>query len=210
MTPVPLDLPIRPPEAAEIANLVFTLAEKKPLTDEIRNRIVARAAALKLQSITPYFGSLARDPVHHSTYYLAVDTTDGPPLLLHMAAASAPTSSIFGKPLLIGRMRAAGSVEIVVNAIPFGAGDSESIDRFVAHIDGAFLPRPQSGDIVVASGDPAAAFEEFRAIQKRTGKNVAGLHAPYHHAVWAAIRAGWRQPYTVYGRDSAPGGRRRA
>ena len=95
MTPVPLDLPLRPPEAAELASLIFDLAERKPLTDEIRNRVAARAAPLRLESLKPCFGSLARDPVHHSTYYMAVDVPDSPPLLLHMALAAAPTSSIF-------------------------------------------------------------------------------------------------------------------
>src|SRR5579863_9329612 len=102
MTPVPLDLLLRPPEAAELANLIFELAEAKPLTDEVRNRIAARAAALKLQSVTACFGSLERDPVHRSTYYLAVDVREGPPQLLHMAPAGAPTSSLFHGTLLIG------------------------------------------------------------------------------------------------------------
>ena len=44
--------------------------------------------------------------VHPSTYYLAADGAAGEPLLLHLAAASAPASALFPNPLLIGRMRA--------------------------------------------------------------------------------------------------------
>ena len=94
MTPVPLDLPLRPPEAAEVASLVFEVAERQPLGDEIRNRIAARAAAWKLESIAPWFGSLARDPLHHSMYYLAVDVVQGPPQLLHMAPAAVRQHSL--------------------------------------------------------------------------------------------------------------------
>ncbi|MCX6630495.1 MAG: hypothetical protein NTW28_23005, partial [Candidatus Solibacter sp.] len=96
MTPVPLELPLRPAEAADLANLIFDHAEGKPLSGDVRNRLAARAAVLKLQTITPFPGSLERDPVHLSVYYLAVDGTamDGArvPLLLHMARAAAPTS----------------------------------------------------------------------------------------------------------------------
>ena len=45
--------------------------------------------------LVPYFASLERDPVHPSTYYLAVDGEAGQPLLLHTALANAPTSSLF-------------------------------------------------------------------------------------------------------------------
>lgn len=197
MTPVPLDLPLRPPDVAELAALVFQFAEGKPLTDEMRNRIGARAAALKLESFQPRFGSLARDPIHHSTYYLAVDVPAGPPLLLHMALASAPTSAIFAKALLIGRMRAAAGREVVVNAISFRAGDTADIDAFATRIDTAFLPRPQAQGITLVSTDPRTAFAAFRAVHKRTGKNVAAVSGPYHEIVWSAIRAGWRHGYTA-------------
>src|ERR1035441_9242105 len=95
-----MELPLRPAEAAELANLIFDRAEGKTLSDDVRNRLAARAAVLKLQTISPFPGSLERDPVHRSVYYLAVDGTGGAgdgarvPLLLHMALAAAPTSSI--------------------------------------------------------------------------------------------------------------------
>ncbi len=197
MTPVPLDLPLRPPEAAELANLIFDLAEQKPLTGEIRNRIAARAVALRLESIQPHFGSLARDPVHHSTYYMAVDVPDSPPLLLHMALASAPTSSIFYKPLLIGRMRRSTGPEIVINAIPFDVTDTVNIEKFVGSVDPDFQPRPHGLHAALVAEASVAAFDAFRAIWRRTRKNVATVTGPYHASVWNAIRSGWREGYSA-------------
>ena len=205
MTPVPLDLPLRPPEAAEVANLVFWLAEHKPLKEEVRGRIGSRLAAMGLESLRPYPGSLERDPVHHSTYYMAVDGQNGEPLLLHMAPAAAPTSSIFPKPLLICRMRQTNGPEIVLNAIPFGPGDYESIELFAAKIDPAFLPRAQASRPALVATANFTAFEGFRAIWKTTRKNLASIAmAPgqtpaefYYAGIWAAIRAGWREGYTA-------------
>ena len=202
MTPVPLELPLRPAEAAEVANLIFDHAEGKPLSGDVRNRLAARAAALKLQTISPYFGSLERDPVHHSVYYLAIDaSTRNPltfPLLLHIALAAAPTSSIYYKALLIGRMRRSNGSEMVINAIPFGPHARQNVEIFAARINPAFYPGPQGArtTITVEEGYPAA-FDTFHAIQKRTGKNFAALAGDYHAAMHAAIRAGWRAGYTA-------------
>jgi len=192
VTPSPFDLPLRPSEAAELAALIFQFAEGKPLTDDIRNRIASRAAVLKLESLTPYFGSLARDPVHHGTYYFAAGVTGGLSVLLHVAAASAPTC-IFPKATLIGRMRPASGRELVVNAIPFGAGEPANLDTFVSRIDTAFQPQPQRPGIAIESPDLAGAFEAFRGVRKHTGRNMASLAGPYHDIVWAAIQAGWRE-----------------
>ena len=196
MTPVPLDLPLRPSEAAELANLIFELAETKALTDEIRNRIAARAMALKLETVTAWFGSLERDPVHRSTYYLAVDGREGPPHLLHMAPAGAPTSSLFSKPLLIGRMRRARGPEVVINAVPFGPEDADNIDKLAA-LDPAFLPRPHGPRPALVLDASPEAFETFRFIWKGKRKNVASVTGPYHRAVWSAIRNGWREGYSA-------------
>jgi len=213
VTPVPFDLPLRPSEAAEVAFLVFSLAERKPLNDELRLRVAARLAALRLETLCPWPGSLERDPVHHSTYYMAVDGQDGQPLLLHMAPAAAPTSAIFSKPLLIGRMRRPGGQEIVLNAIPFAAADHDNLERFIAQIDPAFLPRPQTSRTVLVAAATPAAFDGFRAIWKAGGRNLAAIAmtpgparsrdregavvAFYYAGVWAAIRAGWREGYSA-------------
>jgi hypothetical protein len=208
VTPVPLDLPLRPSEAAELASLIFESAERKPLTDDTRSRVAARAAALRFETIVPYFRSLERDPVHHSTYYMAVDVEKGSPHLLHMALATAPTSSIFHKPLLIGRMRRALGPEIVINAIPFGPTDSDTLEKFVTHIDNAFLPRPQGSRTTIVAGVFDGVFDAFRGIQKRTGRNVAAIGwagdgpaaAVYYAGLWAAIRSGWRDGYSAVAR----------
>jgi hypothetical protein len=196
VTPSPFDLPLHPSEAAELAALIFQFAEGKPLTDDIRNRIASRAAVLKLESLTPYFGSLARDPVHHGAYYFAAAVTGGLSVLLHIAAASAPTG-IFPKATLIGRMRPASGRELVVNAIPFGAAEPANLDTFVSRIDTAFLPQPQRPGIALLSPDPAGAFEAFRAVRKRTGRNMAALAGPYPDIVWAAVQSGWREGYVA-------------
>jgi len=206
VTPPPLDLPVRTSEAAAVANLVFELAEGRPLTADLRNRIAARIASLRLESFTPRMGSLARDPVHHSTYYLVVDAAQGPPQLLHMALASAPTSSVFHKPLLIGRVRRAGGAEAVINAIPFGPSDTEALEKFTTRVDTAFLPRTLGprGALVAAPANAEAgleaAFDAFRVILKRTGRNLAAVEtAPqaYDAALRAAVRAGWRDGYSA-------------
>lgn len=206
MTPVPLELPLRPAEAAAVANLVFDQAERKPLSDDLRSRLAARASVLRLTHLTPYFGSLERDPVHPSTYYLAVDGAAGEPLLLHMAPVNAPTSSLFAKPLLVGRMPRAGGPEMVINCLPFGAADRENVEKFAASTDPRFLPRPLGPRpaIVVESARPEVdlpvAFAAFRALLRRTGKNLAAFAGPpevYAGGLWAAIRAGWREGYGV-------------
>jgi hypothetical protein len=204
VTPVPLDLPLRPAEAAEVGTLIFEQAERKPLTDEVRNRIAARAAVLQLESLTPRLLSLARDPVHPSSYYFAANA-GGQPTLLHVALATAPTSSVFPKPLLIGRMRRAGGPELIINAIPFGPADEDHIEKFVTRVDAAFLPRPQGArPAIVVESNAAEAFESFRAIWKKTGKNLAAIAAPagvpprkaYYAGLWAAIWSGWREGFS--------------
>jgi hypothetical protein len=194
VTPVPLDLPVRPPEAAELARLIFQQAEGKRLNDDLRSRVASRGAQLRLESIRPWFGSLSREPIHHSTYYLAVDTADGAPLLLHMAPPAAPTSGVFPKPLLIGRF-----ADVVINAVPFGACDRENIAAFVARIDPSFAPRPQGmrPAIAVGAGLPAA-FDALRAVLRRAGKNLAATcGVDLAAAQWYAIRAGWREGFSA-------------
>jgi hypothetical protein len=179
VTPVPFELPLRPSEAGDLANLILQYAEGKPLNDDLRNRIGVRAAALGLETIRPYLGSLERDPVHRSTYFVAVDGQDAQPLLLHIALATSPTNAIFPKALLIGRMRQVNGPELVVNATRFGPADREQLYRFATQVNQAFLPRPQGGQAAIAVGNRhpeislPAAFDAFRTIFKRTGRNLA-------------------------------------
>ena len=172
-----MDLPVKPSEAASLAEVIFTQAEGKTLNDELRNRLAGQCAALQLSTIKPYFGSLAADAVHPSTYYLAIDGRNAEPWLLHIALASAPSGSFPGA-LLIGRMRAAGR-EIVVNAVPFSSKDWQNVSRYAEQVDRAFLPRPQGARPAIAVGNRhpeislPAAFEAFRTILKNTGVNMA-------------------------------------
>jgi hypothetical protein len=204
---VPIELPVKPSDAAALANLIFQYVEKHALNDEARNRLNGRVPSLELSSIVPYIGSLQKDPIHASSYYIAVDASSllGPrPLLLHMTLASSPASSQFSEPLLIGRMRPGGGREIVVNAIPFSFADRDNLRAFTEHIDRAFLPRPQGSQpaIAVEGGSPEvtlpAAFDAFRAIWKRYGVNAASIAPGGTGAgLWAAIRAGWRDGYSA-------------
>src|SRR5436190_19885787 len=173
-----MELPIKASEAASLAELIFTAAEGKAINDELRNRLAAQSPSLGLATIRPYFGSLAGDPVHPSTYYLAIDGRNNESLLLHFATASAPTSSVFAATLLIGRMRAAGR-EILVNAVPFSPNDRQNLSAFAEQVDRAFLPRPQGARPAIAVGNRhpeislPAAFDAFRAILRNTGVNMA-------------------------------------
>jgi hypothetical protein len=208
MHTVPLELPVSAAETGAFAELVLDQLDRGPLTDEARNRVAMRAGSMRLSSFTIHPGSIAKDPIHPSTYYVAVDAHDKA-LLLRVALASSPSSGLFPHALLIGRMHTASGREIVVNAVPFASTDHTSIGTFAEQVDTSFLPRPQGGlpAIAVQCGDPEAvlpaAFEAFRAILKRFGVNVAAVQATdgfehfYYAAAWAAIRAGWREGYTV-------------
>ena len=93
---IPFELPVKASEAAALADVIYQMAEGKPLSDELRQRLANRAALLNLETIEPHMGSLQKDPTHQSTYYLAVDGLAGgktQPLLLHIALASAPASA---------------------------------------------------------------------------------------------------------------------
>lgn len=197
MSPVPLVLPLKASEAAALADLVYRQLEGKPLTSDLRDRFAACVPQLGLETFTPLPGSLARDPVHSSTYYIAIDAQS--PMLLHITLASSPASELFPGAILIGRMRPGGGREIAINAVPFNSSDRESVRLFAKQIDPAFLPRPQGPQsaIVVEGPDFAAAFRAFRAIFHSTGLNLAATAGDYDAALWSAIRAGWREGWSA-------------
>ena len=175
MTPSLFDLPVRTGEAAAIANLVMELAGSKPLTDDTRNRIASRGSSLKLEATRPHFFSLERDPIHHSAIYLVIDGIHGESLLLRMAPAATPSSGLFPKSILIGRVPGPKGQELVINAIPFALTDEEAIKTFAEQVNRVFLPKrgsasPAAGAV---SPDPETAFRDFRALQKRRGQNLA-------------------------------------
>lgn len=203
VTPVPFDLPVRAGEAAALAALIFEHVEGKPLTEGIRSRLGTRAATLGLEATTPWMRSLERDPIHPSTYYLAVDGVDGKPHLLHIALSTAPANAFYPKAILIGRMRPVAGKELVVNAVPFGPCDERHVTTFAEQINPAFLPKPQGQRTAIAARitDPArdlpAAFDAYRAVLRRTRANVACVGGPFHSLVWGAIRSGWRDGYSA-------------
>jgi hypothetical protein len=196
MTPIPFDLPLRPAEAGALAELIFEHAEGKRLNEDVRNRLAGRANQIKFESLTPYLGSLGKDPVHPSSYYVAVDAST--PLLLHIALSSAPTGSLYPKSLLIGRMRTGRGREIVINAIPFAATDRENVRKYAEQVDRAFLPRPQGPQAAIAAGNRhpeislPAVFEACRGILKSRSVNLAStvqLSATREMTTEAALEA---------------------
>ncbi len=213
MTPAPIELPLRPSEAASLATLVYEQVDGRKLTDDLRARLAGRSSTLGLRTVAPHFGSLEADPIHPAAYYLAVDGLAGAepvPLLLHMAPAASPAAGLFPKPLLIGRMRPVAGREIVLNAIAFAPADTQAVSTFATAITTAFLPRAHGAVPLIwvdTGGDPAAACEAlnaFRSLQRATGLNVAGLRLSsaaleFWPLVWAAVRAGYREGYSLAG-----------
>jgi hypothetical protein len=208
MQTVPLELPVSAAETAEFAELVLDQLDRGRLTDEARSRFAVRAGALQLSSFTIHPGSIVRDPIHPSTYYVVADARDGS-ILLRVALASSPSSGLFPKAVLIGRMRTRTGREVVINAAPFSPADRDHLRTFAEQVDTSFLPRPQGGlpAIAVQCRKPAAmlpaAFQAFRSVLKRLGINIAAVEAQsdyedfYCATLWAAIRSGWREGYTI-------------
>ena len=209
MNSVPFELPVSASEAAAVAELLFRNDDGRKLsTEETRIRLISRVGGLGLQTLEPLPGSLQSDPVHSSSYYLAVDskyTGRWETWLLRMSLASAQANSLFPNAILIGRMRPGGGPEVIVSAIPFGPGDEESIKRFAEKIDTAFLPKPMGSQscITVRHSDPAVtvreSFEAFRQIQRKMRVNLASHAGPHWAIIWGAICTGWRTGYSVEG-----------
>ena len=204
MTPVPFDLPVRTGEAGALARILYEHA-KRPLTEDLRNRLAVRAGALKLESIRPFFGSLERDPIHPQAFYLAVDGIDNQPLLMRFAPSSTPSSGLFPKAVLIGRLRV-GSQETVINAVPFAAADGERIRTFAWQINSAFLPKVQGAKSTVSVPVRTGIFDEFRSIAKPLGLNVACVSGDLDTILWEAIRSGWRDGYSAESSDHTAAG----
>jgi hypothetical protein len=177
----------------------------RPLTDDLRNRLAVRAAALKMETIRPYFGSLERDPIHPEAFFLAVDGINDQPLLMRFAPGSTPSSGLFPKAILIGRLRV-GPQETVINAVPFGPGDGERIRTFAWQVTPPLLPKVQGAKATLSVPVRPGVFEDFRAIAKPMGLNVACVSGPLDQILWEAARSGWRDGYAAETEDvGAPG-----
>jgi hypothetical protein len=220
VTPALFDLPLRLGDAAALADILIdrpASALRKPLTDEIRSRLAARVRSANFECMTPLMPSLERDPVHPSAWYVCVDGVEKQPLLLRVAPATTPSSGLFPKAILIGRTFA-GTQEVVLNAVSFGAEDHDRILAFSEHVNTAFQPKPfGSHPVIRVSGKvPAeafpAAFEAFPGLLRSSGLSRAafglmeGQDATsfYFATVWAAIRAGWREGYTLHSPAPVP------
>ena len=209
MQTVPLQLPLKASDAAELAGLVLQQAHGRKLDNNLISRLGARIQALRLSSIAPLVGSLHRDPIHPDAYYVVADTRVGQPecWLVRLASASSPSSGLFPNAVLIGRMRTNLGHEAVVNAVPFGPREHVNIRTFVERVDPAFLPkgRPAGATISIECRDPQATlpeiFEWYRGALRSTGINYAAFPAANDHdldvILWSAIRAGWREGYVL-------------
>jgi hypothetical protein len=195
VTSVPFDLPVRTGEAGALARILFEHGNR-PLSDDLRNRLGVRAAALSLESIAPHFASLERDPIHPEAFYLAVDGINAQPLLMRFAPASTPSSGLFPKAILIGRLRV-GPQETVINAVPFGPSDHERIRTFTRRVNPAFQPKVQGLKSTISVPVREGIFEHFRAIAKPLGLNVACLCGDLDAILWEAARSGWRDGYSA-------------
>jgi hypothetical protein len=220
VTPSLFDLPLRLGDAATLAELLLNqpaAAQLKPLTDDFRSRIAARASSAAFESMKVHFGSIERDPVHPSAFYVCVAGVENQPLLLRVATAQTPSSGLFPKAILIGRTFL-GEIEAVLNVVPFGPLDHERILTFSDRVNPAFQPRSSGGRpvICVSSDAPSEtfplAFEAFRKILRSSGQNQAAFglredQAPvdfYFSTVWSAIRSGWREGYALHSSEPIP------
>ena len=211
---MPFELPLRSSEAAAIADVLFQSVDAlanagRKLTDDARHRLAGRLKNIDTPTIRVYPLSLEQDPIHPSSYYLAVDGLNHgevAPLLLRLGLASSPASGLFPKSILIGRMRPAGGREVVVNAVAFGPADEEPVRTFNEKVTKSFQPRPQGAQpaLMVPVESAALAFEAFRQIDRDTGQNRAAFNAEfavgeaaYIAMLWAAVRAGWRDGYSL-------------
>ena len=201
---VPLELPLRADLAGSLADVIFEQFEGRRLTNEARSRFAGRVSAASIKGLTIFPGSLQKDPIHPSTYYIVVAPNEDSSrtLLLRVASASSPSSAIFPNAILIGRMRTNSGNEVVINAVPFGTDDHKIVRTFVEQIDPAFLPRPQGGRpaIEVSCLRPHLpdSFDAFRNLAKRTGANLAAIaHDDFDAILRAAVLSGWREGYTA-------------
>ena len=86
--------------------------------------------------------------------------------------------------LMITVERSHLGIEAMV-ASPYVAGlsvladDEENIEKFASKVDPTFLPRPQgSRPAIVVDSNLPEAFDAFRSIWKKTGRNLAAVAGP--------------------------------
>jgi len=143
---------VTPVQSSALAALILDSAKGQPVTDALRGDLAKRAAVLPLEGARPLLASLERDPADPSAYYVV---SEGPPAELL-------------------RVTRAG-----VSSTPFTPENRDQVRWFAEQVNRAFLPRPQGPLAAVAVGNRhpevslPAAFEAFRILLGKTGKNLA-------------------------------------
>ncbi len=168
-------------EAGQIAAGICQHTNGQPIDSKLRERLENHLEGLGLTSFKPYAGSLANDPAHASSYYLAVDAVaegESTPLLMHVAMNSSAAGKLLAEPVRTERVQVEGK-EALLSFIPFSSHDHESIRKFAEQLDRAFLPRPQRSQPAVAAGNRhpeislPAVFSAYRTILDRLHVNMA-------------------------------------
>jgi hypothetical protein len=121
---------------------------------------------------------------------------------MRFAPGSTPSSGLFPKAILIGRLRV-GPQETVINAVPFGPRDRDRIWTYAAQVNPAFLPKPQGAKATLSVPVQPGVFEHFRTIAKPMGLNVACVSGDLEMILWEASRSGWRDGYSAESADPA-------
>lgn len=199
MTPSPLLQPIKPSEAVAIADLIFRLVQGRGWSNDLRARFASSLPGLGLERLRPFPLSLAPDPEHANTFYIACSTEgrtegaeDASNWLLHLSLASAPATTLFRKPTLVARMRPAGEREVIVNAIPLG----EALPILIQTLNPHLLARTTGFSSIWSI--PAGPLEEdfLRGFPKRSNL-LPGIRAK--HSSWAPyealLSAGWKDAF---------------
>ena len=168
-------------ESAAVAAGILHHTKDRPIDAGTREQLAEHLADLGLDTLKPYARSLAKDPAHPSSFYLAADAVaDGKatPLLLHVTFDSSPSEKLLAKPARIERVQADGK-EVLLSFMPFGSHNHETIRAFAEQVDRAFLPRPQRSQPAVAAGNRhpeislPAVFDAYRTILNKLHVNMA-------------------------------------
>ncbi len=168
-------------EAATVVAGIVQHTKDRGIEAKSREGLATHVAGLGLNTLRAYAGSLAKDPAHASSYYLAVDAVVGgktTPLLMHVAMDSSAAGKLLAEPVRTERVQVEGK-EAVLSFIPFSSHDHEIIRKFAEQVDRAFLPRPQRSQPAVAAGNRhpeislPAVFSAYRTILDRLHVNMA-------------------------------------
>jgi tagaturonate epimerase len=167
-------------EATAVAARIVQHTQDRALDAKSREGLAKEIGDLGLTNLKPYMGSLARDPAHASSFYLAADAVaEGKttPLLMHVSMGS-PAGKLLAEPVHAERVQV-DRKDVLLSFIPFGSYDHENIRKFAEQVDRAFLPRPQRAQPAIAAGNRhpeislPAVFDAYRTILDKLRANMA-------------------------------------